>query len=350
MWTLDSIAAAILLLGLIMYAVFGGADFGGGIWTALASGARKREQREGLFHAIGPVWETNHVWLIFVVVVLFMVFPRAFSALFIALLVPLVIALVGINFRGAAFAFRHFGKETGRGVPFIARSFEISSILTPFFMGMAVTAAAAGSIRLEAGVVTSGLWAWITPFTIGGGIVGLAICAYLAPIFMTVRTRGELREDFRRRGMTAGLLLGALTTLEIPVAVWDAPLFAARLLTPRALACIALAVLFGLATELLLWRRLVPRRADRRCRHCRPDRRRLRRRPLSRSDHRRTHRRRSGGTGGHPHRFLHRPPLRRPHPRPFPALSLLDLPRRPESGNAARGLPGLIRRGLDPRH
>ncbi|MFA5514686.1 MAG: cytochrome d ubiquinol oxidase subunit II [Desulfuromonadales bacterium] len=255
MWTPEVIAAGILLLGLIMYAVFGGADFGGGVWTALASGPRKRAQREGLFHAIGPVWETNHVWLIFVVVVLFMVFPSAFSALFIALLAPLVIALVGINFRGAAFAFRHFGKETGRGVPFIARSFEISSILTPFFMGMAVTAAAAGTIRLDDGEVTSGLWVWITPFTLGGGVIGLAICAYLTPIFMTVRTRGELREDFRRRGMAAGLLLGVLTALEVPLALWDAPLFAQRLFTPRALAGIALAVLFGITTEALLWRR-----------------------------------------------------------------------------------------------
>lgn len=253
--SLSDLAAAVLLLGFILYAVFGGADFGGGIWTALASGPRRREQRESLFHAIGPVWETNHVWLIFMVVVLFMVFPAAFSALFTALLVPLVIALVGINFRGAAFAFRHFGEETGQEVPAVARTFEISSALTPFALGMAVTAAAAGTITLEEGRVTSGLWAWITPFTFVGGLVGLAVCAYLAPVYMAARTKGGLRDDFRRRGMTAGWALGALTTLEIPVAVTDAPLFAARLLSPRALAAVALAVAFGAATEFLLWRR-----------------------------------------------------------------------------------------------
>ncbi|MEZ4601767.1 MAG: cytochrome d ubiquinol oxidase subunit II [Syntrophotaleaceae bacterium] len=255
MVTLSDLAAGALLLGLIMYAAFGGADFGGGIWTALASGPRKKEQRESLFQAIGPVWETNHVWLIYVVVVLFMVFPRAFSTLFTALLVPLVIALVGINFRGAAFAFRHFGRETGRGVPFIARSFEVSSMLTPLALGMAVAATAGGELRLTAQGAATGPWDWITPFTIVGGLIGLAICAYLAPIYMTVRTQGDLREDFRRRGMIAALVLGMLTTLEIPVAFFDAPGFAARLLLPRTLVCISLAVLFGAATEFLLWRR-----------------------------------------------------------------------------------------------
>jgi len=255
---LENLAAAALLLGLIMYADFGGADFGGGIWTALASGPRKEEQRESLFHAIGPVWETNHVWLIYVVVVLFMVFPAAFSALFTALLVPLVIVLVGINFRGAAFAFRHFGRETGRDVPLIARAFEISSILTPFALGMVVAATAGGNIRMVDGRVASGIWDWISLFTLGGGVIGLAICAYLTPVYMTVRTTGELREDFRKRGMIAGWALGILTAIQIPVAVFDAPLFASKLLLPRTLACIVPAVACGAVTELFLWRRRFP--------------------------------------------------------------------------------------------
>jgi cytochrome d ubiquinol oxidase subunit II len=252
---LENLAAAALLLGLIMYAAFGGADFGGGIWTALASGPRKKEQRESLFHAIGPVWETNHVWLIYVVVVLFMVFPAAFSALFIALLIPLVIALIGINFRGAAFAFRHFGRETGRDVPLIARTFEISSILTPFALGMAVAATAGGNIQFDDGRIVSGLWDWISPFTLGGGVIGMAICAYLTPIYMTVRTKGELREDFRKRGMIAGWALGALTALQIPVAVFDAPLFAGKLLLTRTIACVFLAIACGASTEVFLWKR-----------------------------------------------------------------------------------------------
>jgi cytochrome d ubiquinol oxidase subunit II len=237
-----------------MYAVFGGADFGGGIWTALASGPRTREQRDSLFHAIGPVWETNHVWLIFVVVTLFTVFPKGFAALFTALLVPLVISLIGINFRGAAFAFRHFGRQTGEHIPFMAGIFAVSSILTPFALGMAVTAIATEKIVFINGLIKAEPWFWVGPFTLVGGLAGMAICAYLAPIYMAVRTEGKLRRDFRQRGMIAGLVLGILTTVEIPVAMVDAPLFAGRLLASPAVFFVILAVIFGITTEILLWR------------------------------------------------------------------------------------------------
>lgn len=251
MFTLENSAAAIILLGLIMYAVFGGADFGGGIWTALASGPRAAEQRDSLFEAIGPVWETNHVWLIFVVVVLLTAFPTAFAVIFISLTVPLVIALIGINFRGAAFAFRHFGKQTGRHAPVIAKAFEVSSILTPLALGAAVTATASGRVS----PATSGAWSWVTYFTLLGGVIGLAICAYLAPIYMCVRTHGALREDFRIRGIAAALLLGIITTVEVPVAMAEAPVFAARLLAPGPAIPVALAVLSGVTTVLMLWKR-----------------------------------------------------------------------------------------------
>jgi cytochrome bd ubiquinol oxidase subunit II len=254
MWTLENLAGGAVHLGLVMYALFGGADFGGGIWTALASGPRAREQQEGLFNAIGPVWETNHIWLIFVVVTLFTAFPAGFAALFTVLLVPLVIALVGINFRGAAFAFRHFGRQTGKRIPFMVRTFAVSSTLTPFALGMAVTATATGKILIVNGKVQAGPWFWADPFTLVGGLIGIAICAYLAPIYMTVRTDGELRGDFRRRGMIAGLALGILTSIEIPVAMVAAPLFAGRLLADRGVPVVALAVISGIATQLLLWR------------------------------------------------------------------------------------------------
>ncbi|SNB46309.1 cytochrome d ubiquinol oxidase subunit II [Geobacter sp. DSM 9736] len=255
MQTPETLAALALAAGLIMYALTGGADFGGGIWTALASGPRAREQRDSLFHAIGPVWETNHVWLIFVVVVLFTAFPAGFSALFISLLTPLVLALIGINFRGAAFAFRHFGKQAGMEVPLAARTFETASILTPFTLGMAVTAVAAGRIGYAGGVVSSTVWSWVNPFTLVGGLIGLAICGYLAPVYMAVRTHGDLQEDFRRRSIAAGLALGFLTALEVPVALRDAPLFADRLLDSWPLAAALSAVTAGVGTQLLLWRR-----------------------------------------------------------------------------------------------
>lgn len=247
-----TMAAVVLAAGLMLYALFGGADFGGGIWTALAFGPRAREQREALFNAIGPVWETNHVWLIFVVVTLFTAFPAGFADLFIALMTPLAAALVGINFRGAAFAFRHYGRETGSAVPFSARVFEIASVLTPFALGMAVSATAAGSITVDNGVVSLGTGVWLNPFTLMGGLIGLAICAYLAPVYMTVRVSGPLQEDFRAAAIVAGIALGCLTAVMVPLALHHAPLFAARLIGSGPMLCVVLAVLFGVATQLLL--------------------------------------------------------------------------------------------------
>ena len=254
MLSLENLAALVLHVTLVMYALFGGADFGGGIWTAFSSGPRAREQRDSLFLAIGPVWETNNIWLVFLVVTLFTAFPTGFAAIFIALLAPFVLALVGLIFRGAACAFRHFGSQIGEDVPIWAKTFEIASIVTPYAFGMAVTATAAGGITLVDGQVQYGPSTWVSSFTLVGGLVGMAICAYLAPIYMTVRTTGDLQQDFRRRGMIAGLILGILTTVEIPVAMAEAPLFADRLLHSWALSFVFLAVFAGITTQVLLWR------------------------------------------------------------------------------------------------
>jgi len=253
---LEDLAAGVVLLGLIAYAMFGGADFGGGVWTALASGPRAAQQREAILRAMGPVWETNHVWLILIIVALFTAFPPAFADLFTALLVPLVIALVGIVFRGAAFAFRHFGHGTEAGLPGMAAVFSVASVITPLTMGMALGAIAGGHIAIEDGVVTSGIWEpWLRPFSIFCGLIALTICGFLAAYYMTVRATGEMQEEFRNRGLLASFLLGALTTSALPVAYWDAEPFWDELADPTALAVIAAAVVMGLTSLVVLWRR-----------------------------------------------------------------------------------------------
>ena len=254
--SLDVLAAGVVLVGLIAYAMFGGADFGGGVWTALAFGPRAREQREAIFRAMGPVWETNHIWLILVVVTLFTAFPPAFADLFTALLIPLSIALIGISFRGAAFAFRHFGHEGATSLPATAAVFSIASILTPMTMGMALGAVAGGHIGIEDGRVTSGLYEpWLRPFPIVCGLMGVAVCAFLTASYMTVRSSGQMREDFRNRALAASLVLGALTTIAIPVSYWDASAFWDRLSAPAPIAVMALAVVAGLSSLVVLWRR-----------------------------------------------------------------------------------------------
>src|SRR3712207_1976669 len=106
--TVDSAAAlgAVLFLALAAYFLFGGADFGAGVWGLFAAGPRRDRQRDLIAAAIGPIWEANHVWLILAIGILFSAFPAAFAAISTALHVPLVLYLVGIVFRGSAFAFR----------------------------------------------------------------------------------------------------------------------------------------------------------------------------------------------------------------------------------------------------
>lgn len=253
---LDVVAAAVLLVALIAYAIFAGADFGGGVWTLLASGRRADQQRNAISRAMGPVWETNHVWLIFAIVVLWTAFPSAFAHVFTALLIPLVVALVGIIFRGAAFAFRHFGSEGEVSLPATGLVFAVASLLTPLALGVALGALAGGHIRIEDGRVTSGLYGpWLRPFSIICGFIGVAMCAFLTACFMTVRTSDALREDFRRRALAASVVLGGLTAAAIPIAYMDASAFSSRLAAPAPIATMAAAIAMGVTSLLVLWRR-----------------------------------------------------------------------------------------------
>jgi cytochrome d ubiquinol oxidase subunit II len=254
--SLDVLAAGVVLVGLIAYAMFGGADFGGGVWAALASGPRGAARRDAIFRAMGPVWETNHIWLILVVVTLFTAFPPAFADLFTALLIPLSIALIGITFRGAAFAFRHFGDEAATSLPATVAVFSIASILTPMAMGMALGAVAGGHITIDNGDVTSGLYEpWLRPFPIVCGLMGVTVCGFLTASYMTTRSTGVMQEEFRNRAIAASLVLGALTTIALPVAYWDASAFWDRLNAPAPIIVMVLAVAAGLSSLVVLWRR-----------------------------------------------------------------------------------------------
>ncbi len=249
-------AAGVALAAVVMYAVFGGADFGGGIWSLLAWGPRKDAQRLALEKAIGPVWETNHVWLILLVVTLFVVFPAAYAVIFEALYVPLFIALLGIVARGAAFAFRHYGQRESRLARQALQWFSWASVATPFTFGLVIGAVTGGHIEVEGTRVLSGAFeGWLRPFALMCGLIGLLSCAFVAAAFMVARTEGELREDFRRRAIAASLALGAATTVAIPVAAWDAEAFAAHLDDGRVLGAMGVTAALGLAGLWALWRR-----------------------------------------------------------------------------------------------
>ncbi len=205
-------AAAAMLAALVAYAVLGGADFGGGIWDLLAAGPRRELHRQAIAQAMGPVWEANHVWLIFVIVLLFTVFPAGYRALGIAFFGLFHLVLIGIVLRGAAFAFRAGASSDSRQWRLWSPVFGASSAVTPFLLGLAAAAVSGGGIRVgpDGAVRVDASRTWFSPAALLTGLLTTAMCAYLAAVFLTVETRGEVQEDFRRRTLWSGAVLAVL--------------------------------------------------------------------------------------------------------------------------------------------
>lgn len=204
------VLAFVMLVALIVYALSGGADFGGGMWDLLAGGTRARGQRDAIEHAIAPIWEANHVWLIVVIVLLFAGFPAAFSAITTALHIPLTVILVGIVLRGSAFVFRKYDSQHDEVHRRWSMVFGAASLATPFFMGCTLGAIASGEIRVAGLVVQTGFLAgWLTPFALACGLFAQALFGFLAAAYLAADCGGdrELEEDFRLRALVSGVAL-----------------------------------------------------------------------------------------------------------------------------------------------
>ena len=174
-----------------MYAIFGGADFGAGFWDLVAGGTKRGERpREVIDHSIAPVWEANHVWLIFVFVVLWTCFPEAYASITLTLFVPLTLAALGIVLRGASFAFRKAVFRTRDRRNFGA-AFAVSSVLVPYCLGAVVGGIASG--RVPAGGKAGDPWdSWVNPTSVLGGVLAVCLTAYLAAFFLVSRRRPAL--------------------------------------------------------------------------------------------------------------------------------------------------------------
>jgi cytochrome bd ubiquinol oxidase subunit II len=254
-----NVAAAALVLGLLAYAAFGGADFGAGFWDLTAGGAESgRKPRGRIDLSLGPVWEANHTWLIYCLVVTWTAFPGVFSAVMTTLYMPLGIAALGIVLRGSGFAFRKEVRRTSlarvAGVVFAS-----SSVLTPFAFGTVVGAVASG--RVPAAGYGPPLSSWINPSSVMSGLLAVAVCAYLAAVFLTADARAghepDLEDWFGRRARAAAVVTGAVSLLGLVVAHADATLLFDNLLArawPLALCSVAAG-----AAALLLLRRASPR-------------------------------------------------------------------------------------------
>jgi cytochrome d ubiquinol oxidase subunit II len=245
MLSLADVLAAIILLALTAYVLLGGADFGGGVWDLLASEPRKARQRDLVAHAIGPVWEANHVWLILAIVLLFTCFPRGFARIAISLHVPLTLMLIGIVLRGSAFVLRSYGGGGGR-------VFAIASLVTPVLLGVCVGAVASGAVGDAGGGTGAGFYAgyiapWLTPFAFAVGVFALACFAFLAAVYLTLEAKDtELQEDFRQRAILSGAAVFVMAAVGLALSP-DPGLAGPRL--------VALTAAAALAAFWSLWRR-----------------------------------------------------------------------------------------------
>jgi cytochrome d ubiquinol oxidase subunit II len=255
----STFAAVVLFVGVLAYSVLAGADFGAGFWDLTAGGAeRGREPRHLIDASLAPVWEANHVWLIFVLVMLWTGFPTAFAAITTTLYVPLGLAALGIVLRGSGFAFRKVMVRTDQQ-RVTGAAFAASSVVTPFFLGTVAGGIASG--RVPTAGHGDGLSSWVNPTSLLGGVLAVLACAFLAAVFLTAEARRRDEHDleawFRRRALVAAVVTGVVALAGIAVLRADSPRLFHNLLG-RGLPLVLLSALCGLASVVLI-RRAAPR-------------------------------------------------------------------------------------------
>lgn len=230
---LADVLAGLLALSLNAYVLLGGADFGGGVWDMLATGPRHARQREVIAHAIGPIWEANHVWLILAIVLAFTCFSPVFARIMTVLHIPVSLMLVGIVLRGSAFTFRTYDDEHDAAQRRWGRIFSSASVLTPLLLGVCIGAVASGRVvaPTQGGFAERFVDPWLTPFALGVGLLTLALFTFLAAVFLTMETRDrELVEDFRRRALGAGVAVFLASALVLLLSREESPLMSRGLM------------------------------------------------------------------------------------------------------------------------
>jgi cytochrome d ubiquinol oxidase subunit II len=247
----------VLLLGLVAYAVLGGADFGAGFWDLTAGGAEAGSRLRGqIKRAMGPVWEANHVWLIFVLVVLWTGFPDAFGSIMSTLYVPLFLAAVGIVFRGAAFALRGEAATIAEARA-LGAAFALSSVIVPFFLGTVVGAVASGRVPALPATGDS-LTSWTNSTSVFIGVMAVVMCAYLSAVYLAADSQraglGDLVAAFKSRALGAAFVGGAVAIYGIFVLRDDARPLYDGLTSGWGVVFVAGSGVAGLLTLWLLWR------------------------------------------------------------------------------------------------
>jgi cytochrome d ubiquinol oxidase subunit II len=251
-----TLVAMAMFLGVVIYALLGGADFGSGFYDLTAGDAQRGARVRTLIdHSIGPVWEANHVWLIYILVIWWTGFPTAFAAAMSTLFIPMALALAGIVLRGATFAFRKYAATLPQARLFGA-VFAASSLISPFFLGTVAGAVASG--RVPAQGYGDRLDSWLNPTSLVGGCLAVASCVFLAGVFLTADASRSgdtsLADSLRARTLAVGGVTGLIVFAGLYPVIHDAPTLAAGLRT-QAFPLLAVALVAGVATLVLVSRR-----------------------------------------------------------------------------------------------
>jgi cytochrome d ubiquinol oxidase subunit II len=189
---MEFVIIAFLCLAILLYFLLGGADFGAGIIELFTSPKNRSKTRNTMYHAIGPVWEANHMWLIIAIVILFVAFPKIYSTMSIYLHIPLAIMLIGIIARGTAFVFRHYDAIKDQMQEVYNKIFIYSSFVTPLFLGIIAGSLLSGRIDTDAKDFSSAyVYSWLNWFSVAVGLFTVALCGFLAAIYLI----GESREE-----------------------------------------------------------------------------------------------------------------------------------------------------------
>jgi len=254
--SLADVCVGFIGLGITAYAVLGSADFGAGFWDLTAGGARRGGRLRGMVQrSMSPVWEANHVWLIFVLVILWTAFPVAFGSIFSTLSLPLFVAAIGIIFRGTAFALRGQA-ATINEARVLGAVFALSSVLVPFFLGATIGGVASG--RVPVGNATGDLvTSWWNPTSVLTGVVAVVTGAFLAAVYLAGDSQRaglpDLVRAFRARALGAGVVTGVAALAGLLVIRGDARSLYDSLTSGFCLSMVIVSGLGGLGTIALVW-------------------------------------------------------------------------------------------------
>lgn len=227
---MEYVVISFLCLAILLYFLLGGADFGAGIIELFTSSKNRGKTRKTMYHAIGPVWEANHMWLIIAIVILFVAFPLIYSTMSIYLHIPLAVMLVGIIARGTAFVFRHYDAVKDQMQEVYNKIFVYSSFITPLFLGIIAGSVLCGQIDTDPhNFVQAYIWGWLNLFSVAVGLFTVALCGFLAAIYLI----GECKEEGDKKRFIkkakymniAAVLFGVVVFVaanaeEVPLADW----------------------------------------------------------------------------------------------------------------------------------